>query len=71
MRAVKGKDKVLSLISRPESQIYSNVEATGFVPCTSLSERDLYVAEELYQKNILKKVRKDNCVGFKTYSEVI
>jgi len=71
MRAVKGKNNQLSLISRPEAQIFSTIEAAGFIPCTSLGERDLYIAEELYQKNLLKKVRKNNCVGYKTYSIAI
>ena len=71
MRAVKGKNNQLSLISRPEAQIFSTIEAAGFVPCTSLGERDLYIAEELYQKNIIQKVRKDNTLGWKAYSNQI
>ena len=71
MRAVKGKNKILSLISRPEARIYSMIEADGFISCESLSERDSYIAEELYQKNIIQKVRKDNTLGWKAYSNQI
>ena len=53
MRAVKGKNKILSLISRPEARIYSMIEADGFISCESLSERDSYIAEELYQLELI------------------
>lgn len=68
MRAVKGKNNQLSLISKPQVKILNMIEADGFVSCSSLDERDAYVAEELYQQNIIKKVRKNGDVGYKTYS---
>lgn len=71
MRVLKGKNNQISIISRPESKIITMIQADGFVPCDSLDERDLYVAEELYQKNLIKKVRKNNCIGFKTYSDIL
>jgi len=69
MRAVKCKNNHISLISKPEAKIYAMIEADGFISCDSLDERDSFVAEELYKQNILKKVRKNNCMGYKTYSE--
>ena len=68
MRAIKGKHNQLSFISRPEAKVYSMIEADGFISCESLDERDSYVAEELYQKNIIQKIRKNNTLGWKAYS---
>ena len=40
-----------------------------FVDVNTLNERDLYIAEEMYKKNVLRKVRKGTKVGYKTFKQ--
>lgn len=68
MRAVKCKHNVLSFINTLETRIFNIVEADGCLDISKLSERDQHIAEELYKKNVLKKVKKDNFVGYETYN---
>jgi hypothetical protein len=67
MRAVRGKNQVLSLISTQESKLYDLIELQGFLPITGLSERDAHLAENLYKQNVVKRVRKQNQPGYVTY----
>ncbi len=67
MRAVRGKNKILSLIGIQESKLYDLIELQGFLPVTGMSERDIQIAEHLYQQNILNKVRKNNQPGYMSY----
>ena len=67
MRAVKCKDGVLSEFSK--MPIINKIEFEEFVNINSLSERDAYIAEEMYKQNILRKVRKGDKIGYKVYKE--
>lgn len=69
MRAVKDKNKYLNLISSTEARIFNKVDLTGFVSVNSLNEREQYIAEELYKKDVLKKVQKGEQVGYKIYPQ--
>ena len=69
MRAVKCKDGVLSLIGSQDAKLFNKIEFEEFVNINSLSERDAYIAEEMYKKNILRKVRKGDKIGYKVYKE--
>jgi hypothetical protein len=69
MRAVKGKNGLLTLISTMESKIYDLAETQGFLDQASLSERDQHIVNQLYQQNVIRKVRKGNSVGYATYRE--
>lgn len=67
MRAVRGKNQVLSLIGSQESKLYDLIELKGFLPAVGLSERSAHLAENLYKQNIIKKVRKQSQLGYTTY----
>ena len=69
MRAVKGKNKILSLINNPESSFFNKLDMEGFINVNTLNERELYIAEEMYKKDVIKKVRKGEKVGYKTYPQ--
>ncbi len=69
MKAVKGKNNILSLISSTEAKLFNKVDLEKFVDVNTLNERDLYIAEEMYKKNVLKKVRKGTKVGYKTFEQ--
>lgn len=69
MRAVKGKNNILNLISRDEASLFNKTEFNEFLDISTLSERDLYIAEELYKKNVLKKVRRGESIGYKVYPQ--
>jgi len=40
-----------------------------FVDVNTLSERELHLAEELYKRDVLNKVRKGDKIGYKTYTQ--
>ena len=67
MRAVKGKNNFLSLINNPETALFNKCDMEKFVDLNTLSERELYIAEELYKRDVLNKVRKGEKIGYKTY----
>lgn len=69
MRAVKGKNKILSLISLEESRLFTKIEQEGFVHISNLTEREQTLANDLHTKNILQKVQKNNHVGYAIYPQ--
>ena len=69
MRAVKCKNGCLSIISREEVRLFSKIDFDKFCDINTLSERDFYIAEELYKKNVLHKVRKENKIGYKIHPQ--
>jgi hypothetical protein len=69
MKAVKDKNKYLNLISSTEAKIFNKVDLSGFVSVNSLNEREQYIAEELYKKDVLQKLRKGEQVGYKIYPQ--
>lgn len=69
MRAVKGKNQKLSLISSLEARLFNKIEEDGFIDLNSMSERDNYLADDLYKRDILKKVKRDNTIGYKIFKK--
>jgi hypothetical protein len=69
MRAVKDKNKYLNLISSTEAKLFNKIDLTGFVNVNSLDEREQYIAEEMYKKDVLQKVTKGEKVGYKIYPQ--
>ena len=69
MRAVKGKNEKLSLISSLEAKIFNKIEEDGFLEVNTMSERENFLADDLYKRDILKKVRRDNTIGYKTFKK--
>jgi len=69
MKAVKGKNEYLSLISSTESRIFNKVDLQGFTGVNTLDEREQYVAEERFKKDVLQKIRKGADIGYKTYPQ--
>jgi len=69
MRAVKGKNGILSILCRDETALFNKADFTGFLDISSLTEREQYVAEEMYKKNVLKRVKKAESIGYKTYQQ--
>jgi hypothetical protein len=69
MKAVKDKNKYLNLISSTEAKIFNKVDLSGFVSVNSLNEREQYIAEELYKKDVLQKIKKGEQVGYKIYPQ--
>ena len=67
MKAVKDKNQYLNLITSTEARVFNKIDLSGFVNVNSLDEREQYIAEELYKKDILEKVSKGEKVGYKTY----
>ena len=69
MRAVNGKNKKLSLISSLEAKVFNKIEEDGFVEVNSMSERENFLADDLYKRDILKTVRRDNTIGYKIFKK--
>jgi len=71
VRAVKGKNEKLSLISSQEAKIFNKIEEDGFVDLNSMSERENFLADDLYKRDILKKVKRDNTIGYKIFKKEV
>jgi len=71
VRAVKGKNEKLSLISSQEAKIFNKIEEDGFVGLNSMSERENFLADDLYKRDILKKVKRDNTIGYKIFKKEV
>tara|TARA_E500000331_G_scaffold324118_1_gene340149 strand:- start:340 stop:564 length:225 start_codon:yes stop_codon:yes gene_type:complete len=69
MKVVKDKNKYMNFISSLESKIFNKVDLTGFVGVNTLDEREQYIAEELYKKDILQKITQGEQVGYKIYPQ--
>lgn len=69
MKAVKDKNKYLNLISSTEAKVFNKVDLSGFVSVNSLNEREQYIAEELYKKDVLQKIKKGEQVGYRIYPQ--
>ena len=69
MRAVKGKNNFLSFINNPETALFNKCDMEMFVDVNTFSERELHLAEELYKRDVLNKVRKGDKIGYKTYKQ--
>lgn len=69
MRAVKCKNGCLSIINRDEASLFRNIEAAQFVSVNKLNEREQYIAEEMYQRNVLQKVKRGNDIGYKIHPQ--
>ena len=69
MRAVNGKNKKLSLLSSLEAKVFNKIEEDGFVEVNSMSERENFLADDLYKRDILRKVRRDNTIGYKIFKK--
>jgi hypothetical protein len=69
MRAVKGKHGILSLISTTEARVYNQVEFDQFLPESQLDERQHHLAEELFRKNVLRKLHRSGVTGYAIYPQ--
>lgn len=69
MRAVKCKNGCLSIINRDEADMFRNVESRQFVLVNTLNEREQHIAEEMYKRNVLRKVKRGNDIGYKIHPQ--
>ena len=69
MRGIKGKDKVMCFISSTEAKVYEMIAADQFTDLNALAERDIHFAEEMYKRNAVRKVRRGQTIGYKTYDQ--
>ena len=69
MRAVKCKNGCLSIINRDEAALFRNVEFAEFMDVNTLNEREQHIAEEMYKRNVLRKVKRGESVGYKIHPQ--
>ena len=69
MRAVKDKNNYLNFISTLENRVFNKIDLSGFLSVNSMDEREFYIAEEMYKKDILQKVTKGEELGYKIYPQ--
>jgi len=69
MKAVKCKNGIVTLISSDEARLFNKIDMTNFIDLNTLSERECHLAEELYKRNVLHKVKKEHKVGYKIYPQ--
>ena len=69
MKAVKGKDGRLTFISRESAAMFNNIDMARFLDISTLTERENYIAEELYKQDILQKITRDDTIGYQIYPQ--
>ena len=69
MRAVKDKNNYLNFISSSENRVFNKIDLSGFLSVNSMDEREFYIAEEMYKKDILQKITKGEELGYKIYPQ--
>jgi hypothetical protein len=69
MRAVRDMNGLTTLINRDEARVFNKIDLENFVSVNTLSERDHFLAEEMYKRNVLQKVEKEHSVGYKIYPQ--
>ena len=69
MRAVKDKNNYLNFISTLENRVFNKIDLSGFLSVNSMDEREFYIAEEMYKKDILQKITKGEELGYKIYPQ--
>ncbi len=69
MRAVKDKYGNLQFMDRAQTALFNKADLNNFLDISTLSERDLYVAEELHKQNIFQKVRRGHSIGYKAHPQ--
>ena len=69
MRAVKDKNNYLNFISTLENRVFNKIDLSGFLSVNSMDEREFYIAEEMYKKDILQKDTKGEELGYKIYPQ--
>ena len=70
MKAVRDSRGVTALISRDEASVFNKVAMHDYLSITSLSEREHHLAEQLYQRNVLQKVKRQGSEGYKIYPQI-
>jgi hypothetical protein len=69
MKAVKDKNNYVNLISSLEAKLFNKVDLNGFLSVNNMDEREFYIAEEMYKKDILQKINKGEELGYKIYPQ--
>ena len=69
MRALRGKHGLLQFVSNEEHKLFNKINVVEFMDISNLDERSRSLAEGLYQKNIINKIRKDDRLGYIAYKK--
>jgi len=69
MRAITDCNGLTTFITREETKLFHKIDMEKFVALNTLNERDHYLAEEMYKRNVLQKVKKEHTVGYKVYPQ--
>lgn len=69
MRALKGKHGFLGIATSQEYELYSRINFDGFMQINEMDEHQAHMADELYKRNLLRKVRRGTNVGYSTYGK--
>ena len=64
MKAVKGKNNAVCLISSTEGRLFDKVAQENFLSVNTCNEREIFLLDDLYIKNVLNKVQKGEHIGY-------
>jgi hypothetical protein len=68
MKAVKGKNGILSLVSLPEARLLNKIAEKQQLALTEMTEQEQRIATGLFQQNLLER---DNDAVYRLYSQEI
>jgi hypothetical protein len=69
MKAVRGKDNSVCLISSTEARLFNKVVQEKFLSVSACDEREAYLLNDLHIKNVLNKVQRGEYTGYETYKK--
>lgn len=70
MRAVKTANGHTTFLSSQENRIFRKCETEGFCQVNTLTEREQYIASEMYKKGILVRAQKSNNKAYEIAQQV-
>lgn len=70
MKMVRDGNGISALLGRDESAVFNKIAMHNFLSITSLTEREHYLAEQLFCRNVLQKVKRQGNEGYKIYPQI-
>ena len=69
MKAVKGKGGLMSFIMKDEAALFNNIVFNNGLPVNSLDERESHLLDEMFKRNVLRKVKRNGLPYYMTYPQ--
>lgn len=69
MKMVRDSRGVSTLISRDEASVFNKIATRDALSITSLNDREQHLADQMYRRNVLEKIKRHGTDGYKIYPQ--